>query len=184
MSRVRVLSWSVSVLCVMALIGFLFVGLHRDPHALPSPMIRQPVPHFVAEDFDASIHQYSEALFVGHVSLLNVFASWCYACQGEHSFLLDIHRRYKLQLIGLDYKDRRTDVLQWFEQEGNPYDHILFDPRGDVGMQWGVYGTPETFVVDQSGVIQFKLVGPLTPDHWYHDVLPVVRRLQKRGVGA
>lgn len=120
----------------------------------------------------------SNQLFIGHVSLLNVWATWCVTCAEEHPVLVDIANSHIVPIYGLDYKDNRTHALQWLQHFGNPFKKIGFDGAGDVAINWGVYGTPETFVIDKKGVIRYKQIGPMTHAIWRNKLLPLVLKLK------
>jgi cytochrome c biogenesis protein CcmG/thiol:disulfide interchange protein DsbE len=114
---------------------------------------------------------------LGKVWMLNVWASWCVACRQEHPLLVKFSQSKLLPIYGLNYKDSRPDGLQWLARFGNPYDASLFDQDGRVGIDWGVYGVPETFIIDRQGVVRFKHIGPLTPDVIRSRIEPLVRQL-------
>lgn len=151
------------------------VGLQRDPRAVPSPLIGKPVPEFSLPQLHATDMRFGNDQLTGQVSLVNVWASWCVACREEHPVLLQLARQ--IPLYGMDYKDRRDDALAWLQAHGDPYRVSAFDEDGRVGIDWGVYGVPETFVIDAHGIIQYKHIGPLTPQVVEQKILPLVRRL-------
>ena len=159
------------------LVGFLYVGLHRDPREVPSPLIGKPAPDFALTRVDLPAQTVRRADLLGKVWMLNVWASWCDACREEHPDLVDFARLKAVPIYGLDYKDQRPPAQAWLAQRGNPYDASLFDADGRVGIDFGVYGVPETFVIDKQGVIRFKQIGPLTPEVLRDQVLPLLRRL-------
>lgn len=162
----------------MVLLGFLAAGLRLDPKAVPSPLVNQPAPTFSLPLVHQPQQQLSLADLRGQVWLLNVWASWCVACQAEHPLLVDLARSAEVPLYGLNYKDRRDDAVRWLARFGNPYQASLSDTQGLVGIDYGVYGVPETFVIDQQGVIRHKQTGPLTPEVLAQTILPLVRRLR------
>jgi len=132
---------------------FLWQGLKINPHHIQSPLIGKKFP--AEKHIDSNI-------FLGHISILNVFATWCVSCEAEQPFLIDLHQQYPhLKIIGLSYKDNPKKVLAWLKKYNNPYNLIINDPDGSIGIDLGVYGTPETFVIDQNGIIQDKIVGPI-----------------------
>lgn len=160
------LSWFLIPLLVFAvLVFFLARGLTKDPSYVPSPLVGKPAPTFnLPQLHDAKLSFAPEDL-QGRVWLLNVWASWCVSCREEHPVLVNFARTHgDVPLIGLDYKDQRNDAIAWLKQHGNPYVLSVFDADGRVGIDYGVYGVPETYVIDQAGVIRYKHVGPLTPD--------------------
>lgn len=157
---------------------FLWRGLRLDPHKIPSTLINQPAPEFNLPDVMSPNANFTKQQLLGHVSLVNVWATWCTACQQEHPILMDIARTNKVVLYAIDYKDDRLSAEQWLKQYGNPYQAIGFDGQGKAAIDWGVYGTPETFLVDPQGVIRYKQVGPLTKQVWENTILPLINQLQ------
>jgi len=157
---------------------FLWAGLKSNPHEIPSPLIGKPVPPFQAATLQDPGQTISNQDFKGHVSLLNVFATWCVSCKAEHPVLMDIKASHRVNIYGLNFRDKRRAALAWLEEEGDPYTKIIFDPRGKVGIDFGVYGTPETFVIDRKGVIRYKYIGPMSPDEWRDKILPQVKALE------
>ena len=147
------------------LLAFLAVGLKRDPRELPSPLIGKPVPQFAAQMLDDPAGTVSPDSMKGKVWVLNVWASWCEGCRIEHKDLVDLSRAVDAPVIGLNYKDQRDDALRWLRTNGNPYRQVAFDHDGRIGIDFGVYGVPETFVIDRQGIIRMKQIGPLSaPD--------------------
>jgi cytochrome c biogenesis protein CcmG/thiol:disulfide interchange protein DsbE len=165
----------------VALAGLLAVGLRRDPGEIPSPLIDKPAPAFQLRTLDPGTGpgQFAPSDLRGKVWLLNVWASWCTACREEHPALLDFARRNSVPIVGLDYKDSAGDASKWLARLGNPYRVVPVDRDGRVGIDYGVYGVPETFVVDQRGVIVHKHIGPLTPEVLAQEIDPLLRRLSQ-----
>ena len=163
----------------LALVALLAVGLTRNPGLLPSPLIGKPTPDFTLPTLARPDRKLTRADLLGKVTLLNVWASWCVSCRDEHPVLMDISRSSGIALYGLDYKDTREAALRWLSERGNPYVLTLFDADGRVGINFGVYGVPETFVLDRNGVIAYKHVGPITPESWRDKILPVVQKLKR-----
>jgi cytochrome c biogenesis protein CcmG, thiol:disulfide interchange protein DsbE len=159
------------------LVAFLAAGLRLDPKEVPSPLIGKPAPAFSLARLDNPANQISQKDLIGKVWMLNVWASWCVACRQEHPLLVEFARTKKLPIYGLNYKDDRGEGLQWLSKFGNPYDASLFDQDGRVGIDWGVYGVPETFIVDRSGVVRFKHIGPLSPEVIRERIDPILRQL-------
>jgi cytochrome c biogenesis protein CcmG/thiol:disulfide interchange protein DsbE len=162
----------------LAVAVFLARGLALDPREVPSPLIGKPAPGFVVPALARPDATITRDALLGQVWVLNVWASWCGACRQEHPVLLDMARRGTVPLYGLNYKDQRADGLKWLAEWGDPYRDSLFDPQGRVGLDYGVYGVPETFVIDKAGVIRFKHIGPLTPEVVAQKIEPLVRELQ------
>ncbi len=180
MSAVKKLLKALIPLLLFSVIAvFLLKGLKRNPHEVPSAFIGKPVPKFSAASLERPEKQLTSKIFYGHVSLLNVFASWCLYCRSEHPVLMDIKSLDQLAIIGLDYKDKRSSAIRWLRKYGNPYGDVIFDPQGKLAINLGVYGTPETFIVDKKGVIRYKYVGPISPTEWKEKLLPVVTRLER-----
>ncbi len=159
------------------LLGFLAVGLGLKPREVPSPLINKPAPAFSLPLLDAPQQMLSANDLRGKVWILNVWASWCVACRIEHPLLVEFAKTASVPIYGLNYKDKREDALRWLANFGNPYTRSLSDTEGLVGIDFGVYGVPETFVIDQQGVIRFKHIGPVTPEVLRDDILPLLRKL-------
>jgi cytochrome c biogenesis protein CcmG, thiol:disulfide interchange protein DsbE len=155
----------------------LAVGLKLDPREVPSPLIDKPAPRFVLARLDDAAQTIRLDDMRGKVWVLNVWASWCVACREEHPVLVEFSKRHVVPIYGLNYKDQRPDANAWLSRFGNPYDASLFDNEGRVGIDFGVYGVPETFVIDQNGVIRMKHIGPLTPDVIATKIEPLVKKL-------
>jgi cytochrome c biogenesis protein CcmG/thiol:disulfide interchange protein DsbE len=162
----------------LALAGLLYRGLSIDPRLVPSPLIGKAAPAFSLATLKDPSVTLSEADFKGQVSLLNVWATWCGACRAEHPVLVQLANSGAVPIYGLNYKDQRPEALRWLQQFGDPYRANAFDADGRVGIDWGVYGAPETFVIDKQGVIRHKHVGPLTQDVLLQEILPLVDQLR------
>jgi cytochrome c biogenesis protein CcmG, thiol:disulfide interchange protein DsbE len=162
----------------VALAAVLGVGLQLNPREVPSPFIDKPAPAFSLPLVHEPQRQLSTQELKGQVWLLNVWASWCVACRVEHPLLVELSRKNAVPIYGLNYKDDRRAAMEWLRQFGDPYVASLSDRDGRVGIDYGVYGVPETFVIDRAGVVRHKHIGPVTPEVWERDLLPLVRRLQ------
>ena len=163
---------------LFALLGVLLaVGLKLDPRKIPSPLVDKPLPAFSLPTLDNPNRSLTNTDFKGKVVLINVWASWCVACRQEHPLLMEVARAKQVSLIGLNYKDKREDALRVVQTEGNPYDVSLVDADGRVGIDWGVYGVPETFILDKTGVIRYKYIGPISAEAWKTTLLPLVQKL-------
>jgi cytochrome c biogenesis protein CcmG/thiol:disulfide interchange protein DsbE len=158
---------------------FLGVGLTRDPRKLPSTMIDKPAPQFTLKQVSEPAKTFSPADMKGQVWMLNVWASWCTACRVEHPLLVEISNSKIVPLIGLDYKDKPEDAVKFLAQQGNPYNLSALDLEGRVGIDYGVYGVPETFIIDKNGRIRHKHVGPITPESLQKEILPIIAELKK-----
>jgi len=160
------------------LVVFLGIGLNLKPREVPSPLIDKPAPAFALARLDDPAATVTLEDMRGKVWILNVWASWCVACLDEHPYLVDFARQGLVPLYGLNYKDKPDAARAWLGKHGNPYDVSIVDADGRVGIDYGVYGVPETFVIDKQGVIRFKHIGPVTPDVLQNTIVPLVKRLQ------
>ena len=163
----------------VVLVGFLFVGLGLNPREVPSPLIDKPAPKFTLRQLHEPDKTHGPADMKGQVWLLNVWASWCVSCRVEHPLLVELARTKLVPIVGLNYKDEPAAGMTWLRQNGDPYNLSVVDRDGRVGIDWGVYGVPETFVVDKAGVIRYKQIGPVTAESLEQKILPLVRALQK-----
>jgi cytochrome c biogenesis protein CcmG, thiol:disulfide interchange protein DsbE len=159
------------------LVAVLGVGLTLDPREVPSPLINKPGPAFTLPELKHPDKTISKKDMLGKVWLLNVWASWCVSCREEHSTVLALARSGIVPVIGLDYKDERADGLAYLARMGDPYQVIGYDHDGRVGINFGVYGVPETYVIDKTGVIRYKQIGPVTPEVVRKKILPLVKEL-------
>lgn len=162
----------------LVMVGFLFVGLNLDPREVPSPLVGKPAPQFSLPRLDNPEQVFSGNDMLGKVWLLNVWASWCGACKEEHPLLVSLAKTGFLPLVGMDYKDTRDEAQQWLVQGGNPYMTTVIDVDGRVGINYGVYGVPETYVIDKKGIIAYKKTGPITMQSLREVIVPLVKKLQ------
>ena len=176
----KVLRWSLPLAIFLVVLGFLFIGLFRDPREVPSPLIGKPAPAFSLAQLHQPERKLSNSDMRGQVWLLNVWASWCVSCRVEHPLLIDLAKANIVPVIGLAYKDKPADGLAWLATNGDPYRLSIVDQDGRVGIDFGVYGVPETYVVDREGKIRYRHVGPLTPEIIQKKILPLVHELDKR----
>lgn len=158
---------------------FLAIGLTLNPREVPSPLINKPVPEFALPPVQGRTLGLSSANLNGEVSLVNVFASWCVACRAEHPLLMELKQKGAVPIHGLNYKDKPDDAEKWLAELGDPYTRTGADINGRVGIDWGVYGVPETFVIDRQGRIAYKQIGPLSPAVLEKTILPLIRKLQQ-----
>jgi cytochrome c biogenesis protein CcmG, thiol:disulfide interchange protein DsbE len=156
----------------VAVVGYLAIGLTKDPRVVPSPLIGKPIPPFSLPQLRDPEARLSSTDFNAGMVLLNVWATWCVSCRHEHETLLEVAKQ--IPIYGLNYKDDREAAIRWLDQLGDPYVATAFDQEGRVGIDFGVYGAPETYLIDGSGVIVYKLIGPMTPDIWNEELLPLV----------
>ena len=171
------LKFILPLLLFVGLALILAAGLNRDPKEVPSPLIGKPAPAFTLARLDDATQTIKRDDLLGKVWVLNVWASWCVACREEHPLLVEFSRRKTVPVYGLNYKDARPDGLRWLANFGNPYDASLFDNDGKVGIDFGVYGVPETFIIDKQGVIRFKHIGPVTPAVLKDRIEPLLKAL-------
>jgi cytochrome c biogenesis protein CcmG, thiol:disulfide interchange protein DsbE len=163
----------------IGLVAFLLVGLRRDPHEIPSPLINKPAPAFQLKQLQDPTKTFSAAEMRGKVWLLNFWGTWCVACRDEHPLLVQYSKTAAVPIYGVDYKDERATALQLLEDEGNPYTLTASDPDGRLSIDYGVYGAPETFLIDRNGVIRYKQIGPITEEAWQKEILPRVKQLNQ-----
>jgi cytochrome c biogenesis protein CcmG/thiol:disulfide interchange protein DsbE len=163
----------------LILLAFFAIGLKRNPQEVPSPLIGKQVPDFNLPLLSDQTKSMKPADRLGQVWLLNVWASWCRSCREEHEMLLDLAKHGDVPIYGMDYKDKPEDAQEWLKSLGNPYTATVIDAEGRVGIDFGVYGVPETYVIDKTGVIRYKLIGPVTNENLQNKILPLVKELQK-----
>jgi len=160
----------------VVLLAVFWVGLHRDPRVVPSPLIGKPAPTFQLPTVEDPARNVGTADFAGQIYVLNVWGTWCGGCREEHDTLLAIKRENLVPIVGLNWKDDRELAKQWLTQLGDPYVATAYDPEGRVGIDWGVYGAPETFLVSREGVVLFKHIAPLTMEVWQREFVPRIKR--------
>ena len=171
--------WSIPLAIFVILMVFLYVGLNRDPREVPSPLLDKPAPAFALSQLHDPASKLTNADLKGKVWLLNVWASWCVSCRVEHPLLMQLAASNVVPIYGLDYKDKPDAGRAWLAQNGNPYTMSAVDLDGRVGIDYGVYGVPETFLIDKQGIVRYKQIGPLTAESLQQKILPLVRELQK-----
>ncbi len=169
----------VLITAFVALVALLGVGLTLNPREVPSPLVGKPAPNFQLPQLHEPGKQFSQKDMLGKVWLLNVWASWCVTCREEHPVLVEFTKSGAAPLYGLNYKDERKDGIAWLKQFGDPYVLSAYDRDGRIGIDYGVYGVPETYVIDKKGVIRYKRIGALTPEILKNKVLPLVAELHK-----
>ncbi|HLQ26206.1 MAG TPA: DsbE family thiol:disulfide interchange protein [Acidiferrobacterales bacterium] len=165
----------ISLFIVLAIL--LVRGLSLDPHKIPSPLVGKPLPAFRLPALENPKNIITNEDLRNRVVVINVWASWCVTCKQEHSVLMELARRRLAPIIGLNYKDTRTDAIAVLKNEGNPYEASLMDSDGRTGIDWGVYGVPETFILDKNGVIRYKHIGAVTPEDLEQQLLPLIKNL-------
>jgi cytochrome c biogenesis protein CcmG/thiol:disulfide interchange protein DsbE len=173
------LLYLVPLAAFIAVAGYFLVGLNRDPHTLPSALIDRPVPRFALPALVEGKPGLASADLTGEVALVNVFASWCVPCKVEHPALTRLARTEKVPLYAINYKDKPDDARRWLAELGDPYGRIGADADGRASIEWGVYGVPETFIIDRQGRIRYRHVGPIMPRDLEETILPKLRELGK-----
>ena len=158
---------------------FLVIGLGLKPKEIPSPLIGKAAPTFSLPVLNQEGQIFTPKDLLGKVWLLNVWASWCVSCRAEHPLLNELAKMKLVPILGLNYKDQDLAAIKWLAELGNPYDLSIVDAKGLVGIDYGVYGVPETFVIDQTGKVAFKHIGPITPDSMQKTLLPLIAKLNK-----
>jgi cytochrome c biogenesis protein CcmG/thiol:disulfide interchange protein DsbE len=169
------LAWTIGIF--VALVALLALGLRLNPREVPSPLIGKAAPAFELPLLDAPDKRFSQKEMLGTVWVMNVWASWCPPCLAEHPVITQLARSGLAPVIGLNYKDARDEALPWLKRNGNPYQLNVYDVDGRIGIEYGVYGVPETYVIDRKGVIRYKHIGPLTADAVQAKVVPLVKEL-------
>lgn len=167
----------IPLIIFVPLVGLLLYAFELDPKKVPSPLIDKPAPEFSLIMLDAPERRLSTADMRGQVWVMNVWASWCVACRAEHEVITELARSNLVAVIGLNYKDEPADAVAWLRQFGNPYATSLIDRDGRIGIDWGVYGVPETFVIDAAGNIRYKHIGPVTHESLETEIMPVLEEL-------
>jgi len=168
----------IPVIIFFGLVILFLFGLQQDPHRVPSPLIDKPLPVFDLPRLSEPHENITPADFNGRVVMLNVWASWCVSCRYEHPVLMDLAGSGLVEIYGLNYKDSRDAALGWLQQHGNPYLESAFDELGRVGIDLGVYGVPETYLIDQTGVIRYKHIGPITNEDIQTIFIPLLEKLR------
>lgn len=169
--------WAVLPIALFVVLVLVFwIGLGKNPRAIPSPLINKPSPQFTLSTVFHPNQTLNTQDLKGKVVLFNVFASWCVACVDEHKGLIYL-AHHGVPIYGLDYQDTRPSVKAWLAKWGNPYREIAFDRKGQVGVNWGIYGVPETFLINASGQIKHKFVGPITVARAKQKVIPMLKRV-------
>ena len=167
------------LMAFLVMVVFLGIGLKLDPHDVPSPLINKPAPAFTLPQLHEPQKTFSPADMKGKVWLLNVWASWCVSCRQEHVYLTEFARDDSMNLMGLNYKDEPAAAMQWLERLGNPYKISISDIDGMAGLDWGVYGVPETFIIDKKGIVRHKQTGPVDPTILQTIIMPLIEQLNR-----
>jgi len=162
----------VLLVAFVIMIGIFALGLDRDPSKLPSPLIDKPAPEYELPRVRDPMSTTGSADYEGQLVLVNIWATWCVGCRQEHEFLVDLAARQEIPVYGIDWRDQRDEALKWLERLGDPYVASAYDEDGRVGIDWGVYGAPETFLVSTSGSVLYKHIGPLDEAIWQREFVP------------
>lgn len=166
------------IIVLVALLAFLGIGLTLDPREIPSPLIGKPAPEFSGKTLLGN-KIFSKKDLLGKVSLVNVWATWCPSCRAEHDVLMAINNTGEVKIYGIDWKDQPEKAREWLQKLGNPYTLNIDDQNGDIGIDFGVYGAPETYIVDPTGNIAYKHTGPITWSDWQKKIRPKIQSLQE-----
>ncbi|MGX5174482.1 DsbE family thiol:disulfide interchange protein [Aliikangiella sp. IMCC44653] len=176
---IKWLKVTLTLVVISGIISVFYWALRHDSSQLPSQLINKPAPQFeVAELLDENVI-YSNQVFKGNISLVNVWASWCAACYVEHPYWNDYAQIEGLQIVGLNYNDKKDKALEFLETQGNAYDKIFFDHTGRVGIEFGVYGAPETYLIDPQGRVRYRHVGVVSPDVFKSDFMPLIEKIRR-----
>lgn len=175
---IRFLLPAIMFLC---LAGFLFVGLYKDPSLVPSPLIGKPIPTFAIATLKDPSKTITDKDLQGEIALINVWATWCPACKQEHDTLVHLSQQVGIPIYGLNYKETdKPGAIQWLQDYGDPYVFNLSDENGRIAIDFGVYGAPETFLIDAKGIIRYKHVGIMTPQIWQSQFVPIINQLENK----
>lgn len=158
-----------------AMIPVFIVGLQSDKSEIPSPLVNRAAPEYSLPSLQEPGREVGSASYAGQLALVNVWATWCVGCRAEHEFLMELSRQNVVPIFGLNWRDQRDMALRWLAELGDPYSDTAYDEDGRVGIDWGVYGAPETFLIDADGTVLHKHISPLTEEVWENDFLPRIR---------
>ena len=175
------LRYSIPLVIFAVIAGFLYKGLGMNPREIPSPLIGKSIPAFSLPSVEQAETIITNKDLLGNVYLLNVWATWCASCRAEHETLVQLSRSGKIDIVGLNWKDERDKAEVWLRQLGNPYTVNIFDKKGRTAIDLGVYGAPETFLVDSQGIIHYKHAGPVTMELINETIMPIVDQLKSKG---
>lgn len=162
----------------LVLVGMFAVGLNKDPSRIPSPLLGNPAPEYSLPSLQDANQLAGSADFAGKIALVNIWATWCPGCRQEHAFLMELAAENTVPIYGLNWRDSRPEALAWLDTLGDPYQSSAFDADGRVGIDWGAYGAPETFLIDRKGMVVHKHIAPLTREIWERDFVPKIQQLE------
>ena len=166
--------FAIPIVVFLLLVVVFSFGLFNDPRELPSPFLGERAPTFEVPSLTEPERVVGSSAYDGQVALVNVWATWCVGCRQEHDFLMQLAAAGTIPIYGINWRDNRPDALSWLQQLGDPYVFSAYDEDGRVGIDWGVYGAPETFLIGADGIVLHKHLGPLTPDIWENDFVPLI----------
>ena len=166
------------LLVFLLLVGMFAIGLNKDPSRIPSPLLGNPAPEYSLPSLQNTNQLAGSADFSGKIALVNIWATWCPGCRQEHPFLMELAAENAVPIYGLNWRDSRPEALAWLDALGNPYQTSAFDADGRVGIDWGAYGAPETFLIDRNGMVVHKHIAPLTRAIWEKDFVPKIQQLE------
>lgn len=164
----------------LILVGVFVVGLTKDPSRIPSPLLQHSGPQFELQSLQDANVMVGSADYAGQMVLVNIWATWCPGCRQEHGFLLELAQEATIPIFGLNWRDNRNEALRWLQTLGDPYMLSAFDEDGRVGIDWGAYGAPETFLLDKNGVVIHKHIAPLNREIWERDFLPLIMQAESQ----
>jgi cytochrome c biogenesis protein CcmG/thiol:disulfide interchange protein DsbE len=162
------------VIGVLVVIPFLMIGLTKDPTKLPSPYLGKSAPDFDLPSLTSPEQRVGSASYVGQMALVNIWATWCVGCRQEHNFLNNLSQQGTIPIYGINWRDNRKEALQWLQQLGDPYVASGYDGDGRIGIEWGAYGAPETFLINADGIVLYKHLGPLNAAIWEDLFVPLI----------
>lgn len=168
----------VPIVAFAIMIPIFVVGLWRNKNEIPSPLLDQPSPEYSLPALADPNQQVGSETYKGQIALVNIWATWCVGCRAEHEFLMELAARDVVPIFGLNWRDQRAEALQWLADLGDPYMASAFDGEGTVGIDWGVYGAPETFLLDEQGTVVYKHISPLTEQVWQDEFMPRIEQLR------
>jgi cytochrome c biogenesis protein CcmG/thiol:disulfide interchange protein DsbE len=169
-------SWPLFIFIIIAV--FLWKGLYLNPQEIPSVLIGRAFPSFKSSTVEDPSHHVTEKILLGKVSIVNIFATWCRNCLSEHVVWMKLVQQHQLHFIGINYHDDLKTAQQWLHHYGDPYRFTIFDPKGKLGMDLGVYGIPETFILDKKGIIRYRHIGPIDEQLWHTQLFPLIEKLK------
>ena len=178
MISLRNLKVGIPLVTFIMVIFVLWRGLGLHPNQIPSPFIGKSAPQFSVPNLYDTTKSISNSNLLGHVTFFNIWATWCDACADEHETLVALAKNYHVTFVGLNYKDKDSDAKKYLQQHGNPYQFVGTDHDGSTAINWGVYGAPETFIIDKHGIIRYKQIGPITAETWQSTLQPLVMKLE------